>query len=267
MNRLANQFVDIGSIPVQDVRSSFASLDAGADIESQSLVDFLQAELDRTLENDDLIASVFAKIAARYGRAVIFGGWVRDHLALRSNPRQPRPRDIDIVVASEIENLEDFVGSPDFRPTIFGGVNFKAASMEVDVWSLGQTFIFERYAITPSFDRLPNISDFTINSIIFRPAQFWGHASIRDSGCLDALDKGEVTFQYHRISYPRIQAARAIIYAAKLNLRLSPEVREFVEQQIADKPGSNDILDGIQKFCPDSARPFALSIFEELRNK
>jgi len=254
--------MDISKIPIVPVKGEFSTLDSGSDLaEDDPIVSALQAELDTVIAKNAFVRRLFDDLASLKIPGVVFGGWARDHIAGTIERAHGEPRDLDIVVGEvDISTLLDRLDGIKARPTIFGGINFSAEDFEVDLWPLGKTFIFERYGIAPSFNRLVNISDFTVNAVVFKPIQLWGRPSVRDSGCIDSLRDAVLKFQYINLSFPRIQVARIFIYAAKLHLQIDSNVERFVKDQLRSAPDTKDIELGIRKYCPPESLVEALKI-------
>lgn len=255
--------MDITTIPIVPVKGEFSTLDSGIDLaDDDPIVSALQAKLDAVIAKHTFVSRLFEDLASLKVPGVVFGGWARDHIAGTMGRAHAEPRDLDIVVGEvDIRSLLDRLDDVKARPTIFGGINFSAENFEVDLWPLEKTFIFERYGIAPSFNRLVNISDFTVNAVVFKPIQLWERPSVRDSGCIGSLRDATLKFQYNNLSFPRIQVARIFIYAAKLHLHVDSHVERFIKEQLHLEPDADDIEFGIRKYCPPESLAEALKIF------
>lgn len=260
--------MDIESVPVEEVVGAYKGLRHGVELaEDDPIVSLLQDNFDQVLKDNLVVRALFAHLVSSNVRGVVFGGWARDHIAASLGRTYTNPRDLDIVVDASDPKLfvENLLGIPT-RQTIFGGLNFMAGGIEIDLWPLKKTFIFERFNLEPDFNHLANVADFTINGIVFKPSQLWRSPTVWDSGCIKALNSAELKFQYSTISFPRIQVARAIIYAAKLHLDLDADVARFVQSHLSSSPNVKDIEEGIRRYCPVQALSRAIEILERLND-
>ena len=260
--------MDIESVPLEVVVGGYQGLRHGVELaEDDKIVSLLQDKLDQVVKDNPVVRALFTHLESSDVRGVVFGGWARDHIAASLGRAYSDPRDLDIVVDFEDPKLlvESLLGIPT-RQTMFGGLNFIASGIEIDLWPLKKTFIFERFNLEPAFNHLANVADFTINGIVFKPSQLWRSPSVWDSGCIQALNSAELEFQYSTISFPRIQVARAIIYAAKLHLSLGADVARFVKSHLSSSSDVADIEEGIRRHCPVHAVSRALEILERFED-
>src|ERR1041385_1899607 len=58
----------------------------------------VQRAFDAAVESNRTLSRLVTDLKAAHARAVVFGGWVRDHLASRALRRPIVPADIDLVV-------------------------------------------------------------------------------------------------------------------------------------------------------------------------
>lgn len=260
--------MDINSVPVEQVVGASRGLYRGLELaQDAQIVSYLQHKLDLVLEDNPVFQTLFSYLESLGVRGVVFGGWARDNVAASLGRTYSNPRDLDLVVDAVDPRLliESHLGIRT-RQTMFGGLNFRANSIEVDLWPLNKTFMFDRFNIAPEFNHLTNIADFTINAIIFKPSQLWRSPSVWDSGCIESLRSARLEFQHSTIAFPRIQVARAIIYAAKLNLDIDIDVARFVHSHLSSSPDVTDIEEGIRRYCPNQAAGRAIEILKRLKD-
>src|SRR5436309_4806313 len=103
------------------------------------------------------VRSILDELSQAHWQGVLFGGTLRSLLwSRRKRNRLGQPRDIDIVVGGvEISSLKDRFNRFPFRETRFGGLHFKRASWEFDIWPLHRTWMFARDTqLSPSFEAL-----------------------------------------------------------------------------------------------------------------
>jgi hypothetical protein len=223
----------------------------------------LQEKFDLLMREDGMLAKLILKLRDIPCSSAVFGGWVRDHVANLLTDRKARaPRDIDIVVSG--------IGSGELRsrlgstaiPTLFGGFTIETDSTSLDIWPLGETFLIVRHRLPVAFELLPIVADFNINAIVFKPAQIWIKPSLLDDGCIAGLRASLIDFQYDWIPFPTLQAARIVIYCAKLGLSMSDDVKTFLSNELVDQGKFASVIEGVLTFCPEDCIPNALSLAE-----
>jgi hypothetical protein len=214
-------------------------------------VQLLQHKFDELLRRDAYVRAIVGRLRAASVRAAIFGGWVRDHLTRElGNAQASEPRDIDLVICDLTSSALRPILGAGIKETIFGGFTTKADTTIVDVWPVAETFFIVKHQLAARPELLPQIADFNINAAIFFPRQLSERSIILDGGCIDALNNKSIQFQYPWLAFPEMQAARAVIYSAKLGFYLSSEVQTFIRSVCAEKNRADVVLDGIKKFCP-----------------
>src|SRR5262245_36682333 len=228
------------------------------------LVVLLQNRFDTLLNEDATLADLIRRLCVLQLPCVVFGGWVRDHLApIEGGCSIAAPRDIDLVICCRRAQLEAILGG-EIERNIFGGFTVVASTTSVDIWPLADTFLIAKYGLPIEFDLLPRIADFNINAIIFRPAPIWPRPSFLDAGCFDALHGRLMRFQYDWIPFPRIQAARAVIYAAKLDMALDNEIVDFISGVCRSTDAVSEVRSGIRSYCPPSVLSTALAKIDHI---
>lgn len=254
----------IGDIPLARVSNQKRIVPTELDA-SSNLVTAVQRRFDHLLGEDAALARLIQNLRYLRIRGVVFGGWPRDQAArLLADNNSPEPRDVDIVVAgmttSELKAV--LGGNPEM--TMFGGFALRTDKTALDIWPLEETFLIARFQLPAEFQLLPIIVDFNINAIILKPLQLWSEPSITEAGCLGALRDRRIDFQYEWIPFPVIQAARIVIYCAKLHLSRSAEIDAFLRSVFTAPANVSEAKAGILEYCPDEFVPSAIGIVEEV---
>jgi hypothetical protein len=167
-------------------------------------------------------------------RGVLFGGALRSLLwSRRKRNRLGQPRDIDIVVSDvEINSLKDHFRQFPFRETRFGGLHFKRAAWEFDIWPLHRTWMFSWDArLSPTFDVLPQTTVFNLEAVA---VELWPLP-----GQPRALFSGDDQF-FHGIldevlelnrpenPFPQLTVIRALLLASRIEYGLGPRLCEYI---------------------------------------
>lgn len=229
-----------------------------------SAVDAIQNKFDEFLEQDPILSSVIMKLQEASIPAVIFGGWVRDHYISFKKGINLQPRDIDIVVdLPQGASLESIVKN-DHTKTMFGGLATKTTTSSLDIWDISDTYLIKSLTLNPNIGVLPSTTVFSINSIIFYPSQLHPKSMVFESGFLDAIETGIISFKSSRIPFPAIQAARAIMYSTKCSFEIHEDVKNFIID-VCDSPYSiKNVIDGIKNYCPQAIKGKAISVFIQI---
>ncbi|MEI9935824.1 MAG: hypothetical protein WDO69_01240 [Pseudomonadota bacterium] len=226
------------------------------------LPDALQAELETLVRADSVICKLLSTLSMHNTRAAIFGGWVRDGIRRASGSFAGAARDVDIVVdGPAVASLRRLLGT-EARENIFGGFSLATETTHLDIWPLAKTYLIERQALPVQFEVLPQTTVFRINSVVFLPAQFDCGPMIYERGCLDALANRVISFQAEEIPLPQLQAARAVMYAARFNFGIDEEVVEMVRATCADSAALATVRAGLRTYCPGDHLAAAMDILD-----
>ena len=230
----------------------------------------LQHEFDRVAKTNMLFATLVDRLSADGARAVVFGGWARDIIATDLFKRDIVPADIDIVVdgvdASYLQTLLHDLEPTSLTRNVFGGFVVRSGDLKLDIWTLSSTHTFIQRKVAPSFALLPSSTVFNVESVLFKPMQWWTKSSIEESGVYEGLESGIIDLQEGERPFPEFQAGRALQYAAKLGLNLSPGVLAFLRDTIASTAGVAEAKRGIHKYGHPAFRPTVLRNLTRVRN-
>jgi hypothetical protein len=234
-------------------------------VEDRALIDWLAARFAQALRLSDRLSTLTQSLEVRGLRYCVFGGWVRDTVsAFHAMPMTGPPRDIDLVVRGiEVKDLLQNLPS-DVRRTLFGGIQSDAEPIAFDIWPLHETFLIQYLGLAPTFESLLQSTDFTINAGLFFPRQGADMPAILDGGMLEALATRTLAFNGTFLPFPVMQCARLAAYAGKLSLELSPTVRTFMQNILADPARREQVLLGLrQNYAPSITDP-ARQVLERL---
>jgi hypothetical protein len=224
----------------------------------------VQRAFDSAIHANRTLARLMADLTAANARAVVFGGWVRDHLASRALNRAIDPADIDLVVDGiSRARLYDLLP----RGTSINAFNgFVCANDEfkMDVWCVQDTYTLAKRSLPFDVDLLPRTTVFTVESVIFKPAQWWTTPAIVDGGLAHALRIGEINLAGGEIRFPAFQIGRALQFAEKLELALGDDVLALMRSTVAEPDGFDDIERGILAFAHGRLRAGALRKLHEI---
>ena len=224
----------------------------------------VQRAFDAAVQHNRTLGRLVADLTAVNARAVVFGGWVRDHLASRALGHRIEPADIDLVVEGVSRaRLYDLLP----RGTSINAFNgFVCANDEfkMDVWCVQDTYTLAKRNLPFDVDLLPRTTVFTVESVIFKPAQCYGQSSVLDDGLADALRIGEINLAGGELRFPAFQIGRVLQYGEKLGLRLGDDVLDLIKSTMADPAGFDEIERGILAFAHARLAKAALDKLHEI---
>lgn len=223
----------------------------------------MQTAFDELLREDAALAEIFAKIGEAKAKVAVFGGWARDRLFEVLHEQTAPSRDIDFVVDSPQPIAGFFPVGAKTNP--FGGVGIEGARVPLEAWSLKETFLFRLRDEEATFEALPATADYDVNAILFFPAQCNGHASVLDAGAGQALKQRKIDFMADVVAQPKIQAARAVILATRLDLQPSEAVCDFVQDVCEKRETAREVERALDLYCPDSLKESAHGLLERIR--
>jgi hypothetical protein len=251
--------IEVYQLPVDRTKPKRSPCAASTTPEAR---DFIQAEFDLLMASDAGLSALVVSMQQKGLKAVVFGGWARDRLAEHLLGCRRASRDIDFVSHGDCSVAEVFPSNASRNP--FGGVGIDSSGIHVDAWNLSETFLFQRHALPIKFSELPGTADYNVNAIVFEPEQFFRRPTLLDRGAGEALQAGELDFMADEVAQPLVQAARSVILAARLELRLSNTVRGFVRNVCGTPVAVEAVQDGIAAYCPEQQRSQAITLLEDV---
>jgi hypothetical protein len=222
----------------------------------------LQRCFDELLISDERMAGFIIKMQQIDIQGVVFGGWARDRLIEMLRGHHCPSRDVDMVAHGPV-SIEQALPSSAVRNP-FGGIRVEASHMHFDAWDLPNTFLIRRHRLPVSFEQLPFTADYNVNAIVFKPAQFFGCASLLDAGAIHSVQTGMLDFAADEVAQPLVQAARSIILAVRLHLAISDTVRTFLRSTCYTEKLRQVVLGSIRTYCPTEWEVAAVSLFASI---
>jgi hypothetical protein len=227
--------------------------------------ELLQRRFDALTASDPTFRRYLALIRESGLQIVVLGGWARDGLRELICGTPVVSRDIDLV-AHGSASVTDVLASGGVR-NAFGGVGLKADTIHLDVWNLRETFLIQRHSLPVAYETLPSTADFTFNALVFLPAEFFGRPSVIERGAIEAIQTRVVEFATQDIAMPVVQVARALILAVRMSYRLSDAVMAFITDICSDSASTEQVLRGIETYCPPHLKVAAHGLFVETLNR
>jgi hypothetical protein len=188
-------------------------------------------------------------------RAFLFGGTLRD-FALHC--RFKTPRDLDIVVDSEIDAVAEFIEKQqarlqsrlktNLRKNRFGGLKVMLHGHQLDIWQLKDTWAFQQNLVLPPlFERLPQTTFLNLDAIVFElfPSGRRRGRQMFEHGFFSGIEYETLELNLVQNPYPELCVARAIILAHTTGFKIGPRLSNYVSE--AMKKFEPDLLESIQE--------------------
>lgn len=251
---------NLGDVEMRVVRGRHAP---PVRLEGTQEVEWADKAFESALAASGRLARLVTTLEDHGSRYCVFGGWLRDTVSSHSRGT-PGPRDLDLV-AADIEPESLIAALPaDIRPTIFGGVQSSAGSVQFDIWPLHETFLIRTLSLPPSFECLLETADFDINAGLYFPAQAKQPSAIIDAGMLDAIRRRTLAFNSHHLPFPILQCARLLAYRAKLDLDLDPAVLCLMREILMIPSSRAQVSDGLLRHQPPAVAAKAIAAIQQV---
>ena len=198
---------------------------------------------------------------------ILFGGWVRDRILEYFSKKRIKSKDIDLVCHGT-PMLIDFFHKKNFKFTenSFGGFGLELDSQHVDIWELEKTYLIQKYNLDRDYISLLKTTDYTMNAIAFQPGTINSKSILYDYGCISSVLNKEIEFLANEVAFPNIQAARAVIFSAKMDFKLSETVRLFIREVCSNENRYKLVRKGIIEYCPKKYEKKAINILLNVIN-
>ncbi len=192
----------------------------------------LQLRFDQLLDSSARVRMLIGNISSAGAKGVVFGGWVRDHIAGWLLKRDVEPADVDFVVTGVSRGDLHALLPTGTRINAFGGYVVHLDDVRVDIWCVQDTHTMLVRGMEFDVDLLPLTTVFDIEAVVFKPMQWWQEPTVLDCGAYDALARGVIGMGLGEVRFPVYQAGRALQYSSKLDLSLGDDVAALVRETL-----------------------------------
>ncbi|MCL4416174.1 MAG: hypothetical protein M1365_05675, partial [Actinobacteria bacterium] len=144
-------------------------------------IDNVRYSIEKLRENDE-IDLLFSSLEC-LGGLILVGGAIRD-LAVSAIPR-----DFDIIVDTEIENLNRTLGNFRCQRNRFGGYKLNIFSYNFDVWCIQDNWAFKHHYIETKVENIKYSSFFNVDSLVLHLKEdYWDVSSFNEAIESNLLD-------------------------------------------------------------------------------
>ena len=176
----------------------------------------------------DALRAICSTIYSRGLKAALFGGVLRDLVVFGD---RKGPRDFDIVVDMNEEDLFNLFRTKVRRRTRFGGLHILHEGWPLDIWPLERTWAFRHMAIAPTFKNLPRTTFLNVEAIavdISNPA--CSEKALYEQGFFNAIALRTVEINLQENPYPALCVVRSLITACKLNFLVGENLLKYIRR-------------------------------------
>lgn len=180
----------------------------------------------------DRLRTVLRDLRHKHAKLYLFGGLLRDLTSGRA------PRDIDLVTNEDsLEHLNPFVQEWGSRYNKFGGLNFRRAGWDFDLWPVEQTWAFRSPAEesgldNTSFASLPSTTFLNVEAVV---VELWPEMDTRrvyENGFFDAFRNRIVEINYEPNPSPAHCVVRSLLVAQRLDFQLGPRLIRYINDHV-----------------------------------
>lgn len=169
------------------------------------------------------------------GELLLFGGAVRDFY---ENKYSLLPRDFDIVVNTDLTNLDHCFKDLQYKRNRYGGYKLNFGTVNFDIWTLSSTWAFREQIIeNVSVKNLLKTVFFNFDAIVYnfesRTVYDGGYTKARENGCLDII--------LEQNPHPELCVLRAFVFKKKYNISFGHRLQKYINEWV----NSFDIWDDV----------------------
>ncbi|MEK3883688.1 hypothetical protein [Paenibacillus sp. PL2-23] len=214
------------------------------------------------LREQENIDNFFSNLE-RYGDIILIGGSIRD-IALNGK----KPRDIDIIVDTDKESLDDaFVGIQHVRNR-FGGYKAVYMEQEFDIWTLANNWAFKSKILDAKVENIPQGCFYNLDSAYFNVTTGKGYADYFESAIYGRRLDIMLEDQYVPSNpFPEVNVIRAIVLRKQYDVSYSNRVRSYIKKWFCEVDNPILELQKAQLKHYKSSRKVSNKELRELKNE
>lgn len=176
------------------------------------------------LRSNKEVSCLFDKLN-EFGDLILVGGAIRDFTFLNS------PRDIDLIIDTDRVDLESVFYNFSYYRNRFGGYKVTIGSIEFDVWSINNNWVFKQGILPARFDNISKGTFFNFDALVFNISTSELDADIFIESIKDnVLD---ITLNDDYISQnptPEVNVMRALTIRKQWGLNFSRRVGDYIQE-------------------------------------
>ncbi|WNR45102.1 ligand-binding sensor domain-containing protein [Paenibacillus roseipurpureus] len=175
------------------------------------------------------------------GNLLLFGGSVRNYY---ENGFRTMPRDFDIVVCSDNDELDKYFYNIPYKKNRYGGYKIDHYSVNFDIWSLNSTWAFKTKKISnPNIENLTKTVFLNYDSVVYDLTT----GRLYDEDYRLAKEKNKLDIVLQDNPFPELNVLRTFVFKTKHNMEYSERLRSYLvnwkEQNVKN---ALDLLTSIQ---------------------
>jgi hypothetical protein len=161
----------------------------------------------------------------------LFGGFPKD-IYLKGN--NAIPRDIDLIVnGNDIGPLSELFSKYQIEKSRFGGLKIKYYGLDVDIWTLNDTWAFKSHVA--KLEGIDSISKTTFLNIEAIAVELFPKSTKRKvvlDGFFEAIENHELELNLEKNPFPELNIARALYAAKNTDYHFGPKLISFIASNL-----------------------------------
>lgn len=176
-------------------------------------------------------------VLCEIGTPYVIGGAVRDILTGK------QPKDVDIMLESNILDLTSYVEHIPHIKNRFGGFKLLFHSIEIDLWLMQDHYPFKQHWYTPSIENFIYTPIFNIDAIYYNMK----NNTLFIEPLMKSFQNQELDFQLQEpyislLPYMDMNVAKAFVLKQKYNLQFSPTLYLYIKEWLEHTPNSYQLV-------------------------
>ncbi|NUU58954.1 hypothetical protein [Paenibacillus agri] len=181
------------------------------------------AEYIDVIRNEDSVNTLFQRLESR-GNVVIVGGTIRDILF-----NKKKPRDIDIILDTEDDVLDDVFVGMKYSRNRFGGYKAIHNKQIFDIWTIRSNWAFKNNIVDTKVENIPKGCFYNLDAAYFNLATGEGEATYFKSALNNKRLDIILDEQYIDCNpSPEINIIRAMVLKKQYELSYSSRVKKYI---------------------------------------
>ncbi len=186
-------------------------------ITEKALINKVTRKFNMLVSSNPFLSSLFKKINEE-GDVILFGGAVRDFYFNQT------PRDYDIVINTQSDDISDIFYGYNYLKNRFGGYKINIDNINFDIWTLPSTWAFHNNLIECNLENISKTVFFNIDSIAVNLTR----NAIYEDGFFNALKSNSLEIVLQENPCPELCVLRALYFKHFRFFELSDELNNYL---------------------------------------
>lgn len=169
------------------------------------------------------------------GNLLLFGGSVRNYY---ENQFKTLPRDFDIVVCSNNDELDRYFYNVPYSRNRYGGYKIDVYPVGFDIWSLNSTWAFKNGVVkNPNIENLTKTVFLNYDSIVYDLST----GEIFDEDYQKAKENKKLDIILEKNPFPELNILRSLVFKTRYNMEFSENLYDYMRTWKANFRNNEEI--------------------------